>query len=67
MYLKKLLSLCTVELIGTVVVAQLAERSPPIPEIRGSNPVIGKIIYCLYLLFTAEKTKLKKRPDLAYF
>ena len=26
-----------------VVVAQLVERSFPIPEVRGSNPVIGKI------------------------
>ena len=26
-----------------VVVAQLVERSLPIPEVRGSNPVIGKI------------------------
>ena len=25
-----------------VVVAQLVERSLPIPEVRGSNPVIGK-------------------------
>ena len=28
---------------GAVVVAQLVERSLPIPEVRGSNPVIGKI------------------------
>ena len=28
-----------------VVVAQLVERSLPIPEIRGSNPVISKILY----------------------
>ena len=27
-----------------VVVAQLAERLLPIPEFRGSNPVIGKIL-----------------------
>ena len=27
-----------------VVVAQLVERSLPIPEVRGSNPVIGKKI-----------------------
>ena len=26
-----------------MVVAQLAERLPAIPEVRGSNPVIGKI------------------------
>ena len=28
---------------GAVVVAQLVERSVLIPEVRGSNPVIGKI------------------------
>ena len=28
-----------------VVVAQLVERSLPIPEVRGSNPVIGKILF----------------------
>ena len=28
-----------------VVVAQLAEHLLPKPEARGSNPVIGKIIY----------------------
>ena len=28
-----------------VVVAQLAERLLPIPRIRGSNPVIGKILH----------------------
>ena len=30
--------------VRTVVVAQLAERSLPIPEVRSSNPVIGKIL-----------------------
>ena len=28
-----------------VVVAQLVERSLPIPEVRSSNPVIGKKLY----------------------
>ena len=28
-----------------VVVAQLVERSLPIPEVRGSNPVIGKNLF----------------------
>ena len=28
-----------------VVVAQLVERLLPIPEVRGSNPVIGKNLY----------------------
>ena len=26
-----------------VVVVQLGERSHPIPDVRGSNPVIGKL------------------------
>ena len=34
--------------VGAVVVAQLVERSLPIPEVRGLNPVIGKkFIYIL--------------------
>ena len=33
-----------------VVVAQLVERSLPTPEVRGSNPVIGKI-YLYYQLY----------------
>ena len=32
---------------GEVVVAQLVERSLPIPEVRGSNPVIGKNLFIL--------------------
>ena len=30
-----------------VVVAQLVERLLPIPEVRGSNPVIGKNLYLI--------------------
>ena len=44
--------------LGVVVVAQLVKQSPPTPEIRGSNPVIGKFIY--YQLSKSscfEKTK----------
>ena len=33
----------------SVVVAQLVERSHPTPEVRGSNPDIGKI-YKTYIL-----------------
>ena len=35
-----------------VVVAQLAERSLPIPEVRGSNPDTGKFLKNIYLLST---------------
>ena len=39
--------------LGEVVVAQLVERSLPIPEVRGSTPVIGKILLniCFYQLY----------------
>ena len=30
--------------LWAVVVAQLVERSLPMPEVHGSNPVIGKIL-----------------------
>ena len=46
-----------------MVVAQLVERwSLPIPEARGSNPVISKIILNISLLSSVgiEKTKTKK-------
>ena len=40
-----------------VVVAQLAEQLLPIPEVRGSNPVIGKILQRTYLLLTVPTSK----------
>ena len=41
----------------TIVVALLVERSLPTPEVRSSNPVIGK----LYITVNCfEKTKIKK-------
>ena len=47
-----------------VVVAQLVERLLPTPEIHGSNPDIGKI---LFTNCTIEKTKImKKRPRMAH-
>ena len=54
-----------------VVVAQLVERSLPIPEVRGSNPVIGKNLF-IYWTFVfcqlcIENTKIKKkRPGMAH-
>ena len=45
-----------------VVVAQLVERSLLIPEVRGSNPVIGKIywifVYCQ--LYWKDENKEKE-------
>ena len=47
-----------------MVVAQLVERSLPIPEIRSSNPDIGKI---LSTNCTIEKAKImKKRLGMAH-
>ena len=47
---------------GAVVVAQLVERSLPIPEVHSSNPVIGKIyIEHLFTINCIEKTKINKR------
>ena len=41
---------------------QLAERSLPTPEVRGLNPVIGKIyIENLFTVDSIEKTKIKKK------
>ena len=48
-----------------VVLAQLVERSLPTPEIRGSQPVVGKLLYrtfnCLSTVNCIEKTKIKKK------
>ena len=47
------------------VVAQLVERSLPIPVIRGSNPVIDKLSYwtfiCLLSVVLEGDNKEKKR------
>ena len=48
-----------------VGVAQLVERSLPIPEVHGLNPVIGKklYLYCtfVYCQLCIEKTKIKEK------
>ena len=36
---------CHNQIEGAVVVAQLVERVLPKPDVRGSNPVIGKLLY----------------------
>ena len=48
--------------------AQLGEQSLPMPEVQGSNPVIGKIyIEHLFTVNWVEKTKInKKRPGMAH-
>ena len=48
--------------------AQLVEQSLPIPEVRGSNPVIGNILYGTFTVNYIEKTKIKiKRPGMDQF
>ena len=39
--------------------AQLVERSLPISEVRGSNPVVTKILQTTYFLLPFETTKIK--------
>ena len=41
--------------------AQLVEQSPPTPEIRGSNPVIGKLLSNICLLSTVLKDENKEK------
>ena len=41
--------------------ASLVMRSLPIPEVHGSNPVIGKNLYPRLTVNCIEKTKIKKR------
>ena len=38
-------------MFGSGCVAQLVERSLPIPEVRGSNPVFGKNLFILNICF----------------
>ena len=51
--------------IRAVVVAQLVERSLPIPEVRSSIPVIGKQLFICWTFVCCqlciEKTKIKRR------
>ena len=44
-----------------MVVAQLTERSLPIPEDPGSNPIIGNFNEHIYGKLFVENTKIKKK------
>ena len=51
--------------------AQLVERLLPTPEVRGSNPVIGKLLYWIFNYLPTvnciERTKIKKkRPGMVH-
>ena len=47
--------------LWAVVVAQSVEWSLPIPEVRGSNPVIGKHLNRTFTVNCIEKTKIKEK------
>ena len=50
-----------------VVVTQLSERSLPTPEVCSSNPVIGELLYRIFVycqLYWKDEKK-KKRPGMA--
>ena len=54
--------------VGAAIVAQLAERLFPIPEVRGSNPVTGTNFMKSLINVDCEKTKItKKRWKWAHF
>ena len=64
-------NICKMSLSWAVVVAQLVERLLPTPEVRGSNPVIGKLLYWIFNYLPTvnciERTKIKKkRPGMAH-
>ena len=60
---QRLHSYLTIVQNTTVAVAQLVKQSLPMPEVRGLNPVIGKLLYltfsCLPTVNCIEKTKIK--------
>ena len=43
-----------------VVVAQLVERLLPTPEVRGSTPVIGKLLYRTFICLLSTVLKRRK-------
>ena len=53
----------TIDLLWAVVVTQLVEQSIPTPEVRWSNPVIGKNLYwtfVYYQLYWKDENKEKE-------
>ena len=60
-YIVQCFNLWIENIFGAVVVAQLVERLLPIPEVRDSNPVIGKKLNWIFTVNCIETTKIKKR------
>ena len=48
-------------LMLAVVMAQLVERSLPTPEVRGSNLVIGTLLYYLYAINCIGNSKNEEK------
>ena len=44
-----------------MVVAQFAETSIPVPEVRGSNPNSSKILWWTYFLLTVWKDEYREK------
>ena len=53
--------------VRAMVVVQLVEWLLPIPEVCGSNPDIGNILYWIFTVNCIEKTKIKEKwPRMAH-
>ena len=55
---------------GAGVVTQLVERLLPTPEVRGSNPVIGKLLYETFVycqLYWKDENKEKEAGNGPFF
>ena len=56
--------------VRSLVVAQLVDHLLLIPEVRGSNPVIGKNLYWTFVycqLYWKDENKEEKMPGMAHF
>ena len=60
-YLFNIWTNATMKTLLVVVVAQLVERSLPTPEVRGSNLVIGTLLYYLYAINCIGNSKNEEK------
>ena len=57
-------SICLKQILEiAVVVAQLEELSLWMPEVRGSTPVIGKLIYWTFICLLSTVLKRRKEKE----
>ena len=57
---QRLHSYLTIVQNTTVAVAQLVKQSLPMPEVRGLNPVIGKLLYRIFIYLLSTVLKRQK-------